>query len=103
MIMNVLIEKNLEQIKSYCKKYDVEKLHAFGSIATEEFTEDSDVDLLIKFKDIPYERYADNYFRLHNLFERIFNRKVDLITENSLSNPYFIKKVMQTRKLIYEG
>jgi predicted nucleotidyltransferase len=82
-MMNELIEKNLEQIKNYCKKYDVEKLHAFGSITTAEFTENSDVDLLIKFKDIPFERYADNYFRLHDLFEKIFNRKVDLVTENS--------------------
>ena len=103
MIMNKLIEKNLEKIINYCKKYDVEKLHAFGSVTSDQFTENSDVDLLVKFKDIPHERYADNYFQLHALFEQIFNRKVDLITENSLSNPYFIKKVMQTKVVIYEG
>lgn len=101
--MNVLIEKNLKQIKKICKKYDVEKLHAFGSITTSDFTNKSDVDLLVKFKSIPIERYADNYFLLHNLFEEIFNRKVDLITENSLSNPYFIKKETQTTTLVYEG
>lgn len=101
--MNALIEKNLKQIKKICKKYDVEKLHAFGSITTSDFNDKSDVDLLIKFKDIPFERYADNYFRLHDLFEEIFDRKVDLLTENSLSNPYFIKKLMQTKTIIYEG
>ncbi|VEN73266.1 hypothetical protein EPICR_140027 [Candidatus Desulfarcum epimagneticum] len=54
------------------------------------FTENSDIDLLIKFKDIPFEKYADNYFKLHELFENMFGRKVDLMTENSLSNPYLL-------------
>ena len=79
-----------------------DKLQAFGSAITEEYAFNSNVDLLIKFKDIPYERYADNYFRFHDLFEKIFNRKVDLVTENPLSNRYFIKKVMQTKALIHE-
>ena len=101
--MNKLLENNLEQIKSYCQEYDVEKLHAFGSITSDSFTAKSDVDLLIKFKNISIEKYTDNYFRLHELFEIIFKRKVDLVTENSLSNPYFIKKINQTKALLYEG
>ena len=100
--MNKLLENNLEQIKNYCQEYDVERLHVFGSITSDRFTAMSDIDLLVKFKNIPFEKYADNYFRLHELFEIIFKRKVDLVTENSLSNPYFIKKVNQTKALIYE-
>ena len=78
-------------------------MHAFGSITTNSFTDKSNIDLLIKFKNIPFEQYADNYFHLHELFEIIFKRKVGIITENSLSNPYFIKKVNQTKTLLYEG
>ena len=101
--MNKLLEKNLELIKNYCREYDVEKLHAFGSVTSDGFSDTSDVDLLVKFKNIPFEKYADNYFRLHEIFETVFMRKVDLVTERSLSNPYFIKKVNQTKVLIYEG
>lgn len=101
--MNKLLKHNLEQIRKYCQEYDVERLYAFGSITSDSYTAQSDVDLLIKFKNIPFEKYADNYFRLHALFETIFQRKVDLVTENSLSNPYFIKKVNQTKALLYEG
>ena len=101
--MNRLLETHIEQINDFCMAFDVERLHAFGSITSGEFTEKSDVDLLVKFKDIPFEKYADNYFKLHELFEVIFKRKVDLITENSLWNPYFIKKVNQTKALLYEG
>ena len=82
----------------------MEKLHAFGSVTSDsKFSDDSDIDFLIKFKDISYEQYADNYFRIHELFENLFNRKVDLITENMLSNPYFIKKINQTKIILYEG
>ncbi|MBF0119588.1 MAG: nucleotidyltransferase domain-containing protein [Desulfobacterales bacterium] len=101
--MNKLLENNLDKISKYCKDYEVEKLYAFGSITTDNFSDNSDIDLLIKFKKIPYEKYADNYFILHEIFENFFNRKVDLLTENSLLNPYFIKKINQTKIVLYEG
>lgn len=101
--MNPLLKKNLKKIRFYCQQRDVEKLYAFGSATTDHFSENSDVDLIVKFKRLPFDKYTDNYFELHEILERLLNRKVDLVTENSLSNPYFIKKVNQTKKLIYEG
>ena len=101
--MHPLIETHLDTINDLCRKFDVERLHAFGSITSKgHFSDISDVDLLVKFKKIPFDRYTDNYFQLHDLLEKIFNRKVDLVTEKSLSNPYFIKAVNETRTLIYE-
>ncbi len=70
---------------------------------TDGFSDNSDIDLLVKFGEIPFEKYADNYFELHEIFESFFNRKVDLITENSLSDPYSIKKISQTKTVLYEG
>lgn len=58
--MNKLLEQNLAGIINHCQKNNVEKLHAFGSITTDHFTDKSDIELLIKFKDIPFEQYADN-------------------------------------------
>ena len=101
--MNNLLKNNIEKIKKYCREYDVEKLYAFGSVMDENFSDDSDIDLLVKFKNISFEKYADNYFELHEILEKFFNRKVDLVTENSLSNPYFIKKVNQKKMVLYEG
>lgn len=101
--MNKLIENNLDQIRKYCRQYAVERLHVFGSVNSDQFTDDSDIDFLIKFKDISHGQYTDNYFRLHELFENLFNRKIDLITENMLSNPYFIKRINQTKMVLYEG
>jgi predicted nucleotidyltransferase len=61
----------------------------------------SDIDILISFKDISIEKYTDNYFELHYKLEELFNRKIDLLTENSLSNPYFIESIEETKQLLY--
>ena len=96
------LQNHLETIRTYCRQYDVKKLYAFGSAITDRFNDKSDVDLIVAFKDVPFDKYADNYFELLEIFEKLFNRKVDLMTENSLSNPYFIKKLNQTKTLIYD-
>jgi len=38
---------------------------------------------------------------LHDKLRDYFNREIDLITEKSLKNPYFIKEINETKKLIY--
>lgn len=67
----------------------------------ESFNDKSDIDILISFKDISIEKYTDNYFELHYKLEELFNRKIDLLTENSLSNPYFIESIEETKQLLY--
>ena len=46
--------------------------------------------------------YADNYFSIVGELETLFKKPVDLVTDKSLSNPYFIESVNMTRQLIYE-
>ncbi len=99
--MNV-IDKNIDKIKELCKKYNVRELYVFGSTLTDEFNESSDIDLLISFDPMDYSDYADNYFILADRFEELFQRPVDLITDKSLSNPYFIDTINRTKSLIYE-
>jgi predicted nucleotidyltransferase len=96
-----LIKDNQEALIKLCQQYDVQTMHVFGSASTNQFHEFSDVDILISFKEIPIEKYTDNYFCLHEELEQLFGRKVDLITERSLTNPYFIKGVEDTKQLLY--
>ena len=95
------IEKNKEALITLCKKYDVKTMYVFGSAATDTLNKNSDIDILITFKDIPIHTYTDNYFELHDKLEELFNRNVDLITENSLSNPYLINSIDKTKQLLY--
>ena len=100
--MHRIIHDNLKQIKILCKSHNVRALFAFGSVCTDKFTQESDIDLLISFGSMPPGDYADNYFDVADKFEEIFRRRVDLITDKSLENPYFIASVNQTKTLLYE-
>lgn len=99
--MNNLIADNKQNLIKLCKKYDIQTMYVFGSVNTDQFHETSDLDFLISFKEIPIEKYTDNYFLLHKELERIFERKIDLVTERSLSNPFFIESVEMTKQLLY--
>ncbi|MAC95712.1 MAG: nucleotidyltransferase [Flavobacteriales bacterium] len=99
--MQAFIRDKIEDLKILCQKYDVKTMHVFGSASTDKFNSESDVDILIAFKDISIEQYTDNYFNLHDDLEKLFERKIDLLTENSLSNPYFIESVEETKQLLY--
>ena len=99
--MNRLIIDNLDNIKALCIKHNVRTLFAFGSVCTETFDEKSDIDLLISFQPMDYGDYADTYFELADKFENLFHRPVDLVTDKSLYNPYFIDSINNTKKLLY--
>jgi predicted nucleotidyltransferase len=99
--MNKILSDNIEELKRLCKEYNIRTMYAFGSVCTDRFNEKSDIDLLISFNNLSIEQYTDNFFDLHYKLQNLFNREIDLLTENSLSNPYFIKGIEQTKWLIY--
>jgi len=84
-----------------CDRQHIQSLFAFGSVCSERFNETSDIDLLVSFKPLDYGDYADNYFQTADMFEKIFNRPVDLVTDKSLKNPYFIRNVNKNKILLY--
>ena len=101
-----LIELNLQQIFDLCRKHKVKTLSVFGSILTDRFNDDSDVDLLVDFED--YDRdnpgdfdYVTNNFDLRDGFEALFGRSVDLIEDGNHLNPIFKASVDRKKQLIY--
>lgn len=101
--MHKIILHNEDNIRQLCMKYNVRSLFAFGSVTTEEFTNESDIDLLVSFMPMSPEDYADNYFDLADSFEALLKRPVDLVTEKSLRNPFFIESINRTKSKIYEA
>ncbi|MFN8697934.1 MAG: nucleotidyltransferase family protein [Flavobacteriales bacterium] len=99
-----LIEQKKDDIRSLCQALRVKKLYAFGSAVTGDFSTNSDIDFLLSFADdLSVEEYTENYFTLHSKLRELFQRNIDLITERSLSNPYFIDSIIRTRQLVYEA
>jgi predicted nucleotidyltransferase len=100
--MHKLLTDNKDEINTLCKNHNVRYLFAFGSIVTGSFDDKSDIDLLVSFNPMDYGDYADTYFQLAEKFENLFNRQVDLVTDKSLKNSYFIDSVNETKALLYE-
>lgn len=98
-----LIELNLKRIFDLCRLHKVKSLAVFGSILTDRFSDDSDVDMLVDFEPIDHDRfdYVRNYFDLQEAFERLFGRRVDLVVASGLKNKYFIANINRTKKIIY--
>lgn len=98
-----LIELNMQQIVALCKKHKVKSLFAFGSILTDKFNENSDIDLLVNFdrNKINLLDYADNFFEFQSALEKLFNRKVDITEDSAVRNPYFRQELDETKNLIY--
>ena len=82
----------------------IKKFYLFGSALTARFDENSsDIDVLVETENISPEEKGTYLIALWEDLEKLFNRKVDLLTENSLRNPYLTREIEQTRKLIYDG
>ena len=97
-----IISTNINRIKPLFKTHKIEKAYIFGSAVTGNFNEKSDLDFLIKFQPglKPLEK-GELWWNLHDSLRDFFNREIDIITESSLKNPYFIKEIDETKELIY--
>lgn len=89
------------QIDELCTLHKVKSLYAFGSVLSSNFKIDSDIDLVVDFKDIDFKEYANNFFELKFSLEEIFKRPVDLLEEQAIKNPYFKHVLNQTKQLVY--
>ena len=101
-----LITNNIEQIKTLCVEHKVKELYAFGSVVSDRFNEESDVDLLVEFMEINYNEteiklYTENYFDFIEKLEKLFGREVDLVTARFLRNRFFIKRLNETKQMLF--
>jgi len=96
------LQKYAEGIRSLCAAHKVRKLYAFGSVLTERFGNNSDVDLVVEFEPIPINDYADNYFDFKFSLQDILKRQVDLLEESAISNPLFRNAISESKQLVYE-
>jgi hypothetical protein len=99
--MNTLsVYKN--EINALCANHKVRSLYAFGSVLTPNFNTNSDIDLIVDFKEIDVKDYADNYFDFKFSLQDIFNRPVDLLEEQAIKNPYFKEELNKKKVIVYK-
>jgi len=99
-MMNFLA-KHIDAIRNLCSRHHVKQLYAFGSVLTDQFGADSDVDLIVDFDAVKLEDYADNYYDLKFSLENLLNRPVDLLESRAIKNPFLKQSIAQSQQLVY--
>lgn len=100
-MINPVLQSKLSEVTHLLKAHMVKRAYAFGSVCTDYFNDQSDVDFIVVFDDVPLENYADNFFELEDELKEILKRDVDVVTEKTLKNPFLIEEINKTKTLLY--
>jgi len=98
-----VIADNRAAIEEVCRRYNVARLEVFGSASEGDFEPArSDVDFLIEFPSSQdLGPWLSHYFEFKNELEQLLGHSVDLVMPKAMKNPYFIREVNRTRRVVY--
>jgi len=81
--MSLRIEIDREKVEAFCKKWKIIELSLFGSVIRDDFREDSDVDVLVRWaEDARWSAFQ--IFDAEDELSDILGREVDLVTNRSV-------------------
>lgn len=95
------LTQHIDQIKRLCDSSKVRTLFAFGSVTTDNFKPESDIDMVVDIDDNDPISYSDKYFNLKFQLEQLLRRKIDLLEQKAIKNPYLKQQIEKTKILIY--
>ncbi len=95
----LIIDSYKSKLLEICKENDIVFMAIFGSILRDDFRDDSDVDLLVRFSR---PKSLLDLVRIERIISETLGRKTDLLTESSIS-PYLRNRIRQEMQIFYEG
>ena len=96
--MSARIEIPKDKIAEFCCRNHIRRLALFGSVLRDDFTLESDVDVLVEFE--PGHTPGLAFFAMQRELSEILGRKADLNTARDLS-PYFRQEVLDEAEVLY--
>ena len=99
-----LIADHSEELAEICRRHHVKRLEVFGSAAVGDFNpQTSDIDFLVDYHPFHGPGKADAYFGLLEDLQQLFDRRIDLVVDHAIENPYFRKSVDTSKVSVYES
>lgn len=95
------LKEHMAQINQLCKAHQVKTLFAFGSVLSDRFTKESDIDLVVDIDSKDPIDYSDHYFAIKFQLENILNHSIDLLEDKAIKNPFLKKQIENTKVLVY--
>ena len=99
--MATKIDLKTDQLQQLCKKFNVKELYLFGSATTDNFSENSDLDFIVKFNRQGFEGAFDQFIDFKQELEEIYGRPVDLYHLKKFRNSIFQQEVERSKELLY--
>lgn len=97
-----LIEEKHEELVALCRRFGVERLALFGSGARGDSSDSSDLDFCVVFGPLPPGQRGKAYLGLIVALEELFERRVDLVVESAVQNPYSRQELAETAQVVYD-
>lgn len=98
--MSPKIKIDQSRIVEFCKRWEVKEFALFGSVLRDDFRSDSDVDVLLGFADSAKWDLFDLAI-MYDELQLMFGRKVDLVENGTIRNPFRRHSIMSTREILY--
>ena len=98
--MSPRIDIPKEKIAEFCRRNRIHRLAFFGSVLRDDFTPESDVDVLVEFE--PGTRVGLRFFGMERDLSEILGHKVDLNTPGFLSK-YFRDEIIAEAEVLYDA
>ena len=96
-----IIELNRQNIIDICQKHKVKTLAVFGSVLTDRFRDDRDIDFGVDFTDVDERDYADNYLEMQESLQNLFGREIDLLENKAIRNSILLQTINDSKQVIY--
>ena len=95
------LDNYINEINRLCLQNKVKSLYVFGSVLTEKFSDESDIDLVVDIDSNDPFDYADSYFNLKFVLQDLFRRPIDLLENKAIKNQYIRQNIDRSKSLIY--
>ena len=98
--MSARIDIPKDKIAEFCRRNHIRRLAFFGSVLRDDFTPESDVDVLVVFQD-DAERDLFDHMKAEEELKQIFGRDVDLVEKRAIRNPFRRHHILSNCEVIY--
>ena len=90
----------MDRIEAFCSKWKVNEFSLFGSVLTDDFGAESDVDVLVVFTDDAGWTLWD-IVDMREELKALFGRDVDLVEKRALRNPFRKHQILKSHEVVY--
>ena len=94
------IEVPVDRIAALCQNWHIQKLSLFGSVIRNDFTPESDIDVLVEFERV----LAPGFLKLYKIEEKLSDlfgqRRIDMVTSKFL-NHHQVDRILEEAEVCY--